>query len=501
MRRFLTGALALLCVLCSVAVAAAETEVKMVGDARVYGVSFTNRNFTGWKNAGWTSSTPTWAPAGNRTEEALDIWQRYRLRADFVASETIKYRLGIKVEDTWGRNYLTAANPTTALQIYQAFLQFRVPGAETTEIAAGLQDIDLPQSSMFNASPVFGMDRMAALTISTPLVGDTLSTVAGFGRLIDTNQTFDTTTKQVGDELDVYFLTLPVNLPGFKVTPWGMMSVIGRSVDLYTTNASSDGCRNFAEGVLSAGAVESAKRWRYNQNLYWWTGGAFELTVLDPLKFYADVDYGAGAMSDRAQSHRQGWFADIGAAYTGWDMLTPKLFAWWSTGEDDSTRNGSERMPQLRNGWGAGDSFLLDCGQDLARGSNMGMNPVGAYGIGASLDDISFVEKLSHRLTFTYLHGNNSPRAIRGLNAALGSGLVEAGSNPYFVMGRDLTTNEYAYGVNFDHKYKIYEGLHAIVETGWAKGHFQESVWGHRLANKGNNSNTWKVAFGFTYKY
>jgi len=500
MRRLLSVALLTLGLLSCAAGALAYTEVKMIGDARVYGVAYTGHNFTGWSNAAWTSNTPTWSPAGTKTEEPFEVWQRYRLRADFMASEAMKFRLGIKVEDTWGHGYLTAANPTTALQIYQAFLKFKWPDS-TVEVTAGLQDIDLPQSAMFNASPVLGMDRVAALVVQTPLAGDRLSLLAGFGRLIDTNQTFDPTTSQVGDELDTTFLTLPIALPGFKVTPWGMLAVIGRSVGDFTTNASSSGCRNFAEGVLSAGALESANLWRYNQNVYWWGGGSVEVTTLDPVNFYADVDYGAGATSDRARSSRQGWFVDFGAAYTGWTMFTAQLFAWWSTGEDSSTRNGSERIPQLRPGWGSGNSFLLDCGQDLARNSNMGMNPVGAYGIGATLDNIAFMENLTHRLNFTFLHGNNSPRAIRGLNAALGAGNLDAGSNPYFVMGRDLTTNEYAYGLNFDHKYRISENVHAIVETGWAHGQFQESVWGRRLARKAAETDAWKVAFGFTYKY
>ncbi|OLN30604.1 hypothetical protein DVDV_0560 [Desulfovibrio sp. DV] len=175
-------------------------------------------------------------------------------------------------------------------------------------------------------------------------------------------------------------------------------------------------------------------------------------------------------------------------------MLTPKVFGWWSTGEDGSTRNGSERMPQVRPNWGPGNSFLFDDSQELAKNSNMGMNPIGAYGLGASLDNITFIEKLTHRLTFTYLHGNNSAKAIRNLNALMGS-------NPYFVMGRDLTMNEYAMGVNFDNKYMIYENLAAVMETGWAHGEFQSSVWGHRLAEKSREGDSWKVAFGLTYKF
>ena len=45
----------------------------------------------------------------------------------------------------------------------------------------------------------------------------------------------------------------------------------------------------------------------------------------------------------------------------------------------------------------------------------------------------------------------------------------------------------------------IYEGLEARVETGWAHGDFQKSVWGRRLVNKAESGDSWKVAFGLTY--
>jgi hypothetical protein len=104
------------------------------------------------------------------------------------------------------------------------------------------------------------------------------------------------------------------------------------------------------------------------------------------------------------------------------------------------------------------------------------------------------MEKLSHRLTFTYLHGNNAARAIRDLNTVLGS-------NPYFQMGHDLTSNEYVLGANLDNKYMIYENLALLLETGWAHGEFQKSVWGKRLVDASRNGDTWKVAFGFQYKF
>jgi hypothetical protein len=491
------------CLAVTAGAALAATEVKMTGDARVYGVYFSGHNFTGWNNAAWTSNTPTWTRAGTKTEDTFEIWQRLRVRTDFVASESVKFRLGIKIDNTWGTGTYTAANPdASGILIYQAFLQFMWPGTDRVEISAGLQDLSLPQSSIYSGSLIFD-DTAAALIVKADLIPGTMKAVAGFARMIDTNRTYDATTSQIDDELDLYFLTLPITVPGFKATPWGIFGVAGKGAGYYTAYASSFAQASFAEDLFSAGTLIAPTKWKNNQNAFYWVGGAFEVSALDPIKFYADVMYGAGAQADRKKSKRGGWFIDFGAEYTGFDLFTPQLFAWWSTGEDSSVLNGSERMPHTRPCWGpGGGSFLFDGGQILARNSNMGMDPVGTVGGAASLKDITFIPKLSHTLTFAYVHGLNSPKAARFLNYYLGAGDLYAGSNPYFIMGRDLTSNEHAFALNFDTSYMIYENLTARMETGWAHGDFQKSVWGRRLVNKANDmGGTWKVAFGLTYKF
>jgi hypothetical protein len=403
----------------------------------------------------------------------------------------VKFRLGIKVEDTWGHGTLTAANPSASIAVYQAFLQFKLPDCNV-EVTAGLQDFSLPANAFFTDSVVFGGDRAAALVVNAP-INENFSVVAAYSRMLDKNRTFDTTTTQQADELDAYVLALPITLNGFKATPWGTIAVAGRDANYFTAGSYGPNS-TFADSLLSAGTFLTPAGMRNAQNAYWWAGSTFEVTALDPVKFYADVIYGSGNQGDRKKDRREGWFIDLGAEYTGLDILTPQVFAWWSTGEDKSTRNGSERMPSILSNWGPGNSFLFDCSQDLLKQGNMGVNPIGSMGIGASLNNISFIEKLSNRLTFVYLRGNNSASAIRYLNTYMGS-------NPYFTMGRDLTTNEYILGANFDTTYQIYENLAAVVETGWAHGDFQTSVWGHRLADKARQGDAWKVAFGLTYKF
>jgi hypothetical protein len=477
-------------------VARADTEVKITGDSRVYGDFFTGHNFTGKSNPGWTSNTPTWSNAGAKSEEKFVVWERIRVQSDFKAGKDVKFRLSVKVDDTWGHGTYTAANPTNAVQVYKAYLQFKWPGTDT-QITAGLQPLSFPQTPAFFDSLLFA-DFASAFVVEGQIMPDTLGYTVGFARMLDTNQTFDTA-NQVGDELDFYFLTLPITGSGFKATPWTVVGVAGKYTGYYTAYASSFAHANYAEDLISGGTLLGSRHWKNNQQPYIWAGSTFELTALDPVRFYADIMYGSGAFADRKRSQRHGWFLDAAAEYTGWTWAKPQIFGWWSTGEDGSTSNGSERIAHTRPNWGPGQSFLFDDGQVYGRNGEMGIDPAGTWGLAASLDKISYMPRLSHRVTVAYTRGTNSPTAIRDLNNALGS------SNPYFILGRNLTWNEYAVGVNFDTTYNLYENLNILIETGWARGHFQKSAWastwGNDLVNRANNNDAWKIAFGFTYKY
>ncbi|QLA18928.1 outer membrane homotrimeric porin [Desulfolutivibrio sulfoxidireducens] len=549
----LTLALAAILVLGCFASAQAATEVKMTGDFRVYGNWWSGRNFTGWAN-----EFNGGVPAGTRTEDNFGVNQRFRLRTDFVANEALKFRLGIRVNNQWwGNGTLTADAPAVSIDVYQAFLQFKWPDTDI-EFTVGRQPLALPQSGYFDGGLVFDSEA-AAIVITAPLIPDTLSLLVGYSRFYDRGQ-WDATTTQVGDELDLFFLALPVTLEGFSITPWTAIGIGGRSANydgLVAANLTSAGSNGMwgtwaattladnlatynaavAAGLVpvaaqaayvqnfnqAAQAINKKAMWENNQNTYWWLGGAIEVDALDPVKFYADVIYGQGAMNDRKSSQRHGWFIDAAIEYTGWDVLTPSIFGWWSTGEDGSWSNGSERMPYTVPSWNGGTSFLFDGGQELGADSNMYINPVGTWGLGISLKDISFVEKLTHRITVAYVQGTNSSKAIRATNwtnvlvAANPTAVYMTGawnqaawygvdysypsyaSNGLFGMGRDLTVEEYVIGVSFDHKYMIYENLAAILETGYAHGSFQKSVWGPRLTEKA--ADAWRVALGLQYKF
>jgi len=151
MKRF-TLALVLAMVFGCVALASAATEVKMTGDARIHGTYFQKQNYTGWNIS------------ANKTTDEFAIWQRFRLRTDFIANEALKFRFSIRANNTpWGNGTYTVDNPAVAIDVYQAYLQFKWPGTDV-EFSIGMQDWGLPISSeaLMNANPVFGGSRSAA---------------------------------------------------------------------------------------------------------------------------------------------------------------------------------------------------------------------------------------------------------------------------------------------------------------------------------------------------
>jgi hypothetical protein len=456
----------------------AATAVRMTGDARVSGVFFANRNFTGWDET------------GTRTEERTTIWQRLRLRADFVADENLKFRFGMRIDDeAWGRDYLTAANPTVAIEPYLAYLQFNWPDTDI-EVTAGYQPLSVPQTEVFYDSIVLAADdgdqASAALCVKIPVVPDAFAIEAAYARLLAASRTFEDTTTQVADAFDLYRLSLPITVKGFGIAPWGLAGVYGKG---------SDPGGLFAAGLRSGGSYLSASDAPYanNRNVLWWAGVAATISTLDPVRLFFDGLYGDAAPADHPRNRRRGWFLDAGVTYTGLGWMTPGVFGWLASGEDASLSNGSERLPGITPKWGPGTSFLFDCDQEFAN-TSLGVDPTGTWGLAVSLRDVSFVEALTSRLTGAAIAGRNSPAGLR--KAVVASG----GVGEYVTMGRNLARGEWLLGVNCDTSYAITEQLRLTLQTGFASPQgLKTGIWGHRFTSRA--ADAWMASLGLSYTF
>jgi hypothetical protein len=470
------AALCLVALFFAAAGSATATTVAMYGDFRVQGTFFSGQNYTGWNGT------------GTQTEDTLNIWQRLRLHVDFTANEDLVFRLGLRVNnETWGHGTLTAANPTTAVQPYQCYLQFTVPGTRV-KVTAGYQPLSLPHTAVYYDSVVLGTDSgnsdAAALVVSAPLIDDNLSVIAGYARLVDTNRTSDTTTTQVGDELDFTFLTLPVTVSGVHLTPWGAVAVLGRSANLPSPMGNT---------LLSASSYAAPSTFANNQNAALWTGAALTAELPFPVKIYADGIYGNAFASDRARNHRHGWFADAALEYAGFAAFAPQLLGWWGSGEDGALSNGSERLPAINPQWGPRGSFLFNADQDLTQAS-MNTTPQGSKGVVLNFDRISVLPRLTSLVAFSYATGTNSPAGLRKAAALTG------GSEQYVTMGQDLAEGERLLSIASEHSFALTDAVSLIVETGWARGYdFRASIWGRRMVNQAGDA--WQGALGLIYKF
>lgn len=460
---------------------AEPAQVRMSGEHYVYGASFRNRNFTGW------------SADGTQTEDAFALWQRLRLRTDVTQGDTLGFTLWLQVNNTpWGNGYLTVDNPAVSVQVFKAYLQFTVPGTQA-QITAGKQTVTLPQSEAFNGSVVLDTE-LGALAAKIPLT-ERADLILGYGRPLSYLDALEDVAASPRNILDMAFLSLPCASESFSVTPWAALALSMNASGARPYVGSPDGAPDLGyirQELYSLGYFTGRPGYRQDTAATLWGGAAFKLAVQD-VGIYADVIAGSGGLGDAGKNLRRGLFADAALEYTGFDRVTPRLFGWWSTGEDADIANGSERMPAVVRTWNAGGSYLFSTGQTFDNTTSVYASPIGAWGVGVTLDRISLLEDLSSRLTAVYMRGVNDPAPLRRSVALNGPGYM-------VTMGKNLSLNESLMGVNFDHTYVITPQLKMIVETGFARPDgLQKSIWGARFVNAAQDS--WKVAAGFLYSF
>jgi len=463
------------------------------------------------------------------TEEKFEARQRVRLQANFIASENVQGVLFFEIgELEWGTGFGsmvgTGAMRTGTggggaigtdgvnIKTRRAYITFNIPNTELL-FQVGLQGLALPAAVA--GSPIIGSSGtdMAAL-LAIYKINDMI-TVAGFwGRPWNTNHPVDAI-NHVNDEIDVFGLLVPVTVQGIgSFTPYTMLGVFGTDAvsgsfgafpGLYS-NAAGTNIFTAQNGLLDT------------TNMYaWWVGGAFEFTMLDPLTFGLDVAYGSMQDND-SYMNRSGWYLAGKVAYkTPW--VTPTLIGWWASGDDSNIYNGSERMPTIDADFNAttfggsgqfGGGSLGRANYALAHKSKFDSSAAGTWGVALQLNNISFIEDLTHQLIFAYMGGTNSTSSMRDRRAN-----VNGSWNPYYNNPSNiyLTTADHAWEIDFNTKYQMYENLAVFCEMGVLDMERRAYPW-RTPENRINSPNynatnmklwetsaAWKLMFGLQYKF
>ena len=434
--------------------------------------------------------------------------QRNRLQINFVASENVQGVLYFEIgEIEWGYSNGGANKGTGGrmgtdgvnIETRRAYITFNVP--ETALLfQVGLQGIALPSAVV--GSPIIGSlgtDVASAVGIYT--INDMLTVGAFWARPYNgTAGVGDYSSEQLDDEMDLVGLFIPVTVDSvLNFTPYTMYASIG-------SEAYADLDLPYLETNAYGTKISDAQFNNIDTFNAWWVGMSLEVTALDPLVFMADVAWGT-LDTDGEYLDRSGWYLAGEVDYkTPW--VTPGLLAWWTSGEDDDIYNGSERMPSIDPNFGA-TTFGTDFSELLNCNIAFGKDLTGTWGLGLLFKDLSIIENLTHQIRLVFYAGTSSTRSMRDYRNG------SNGWNPYLnnPSGIMLTTADWAWEVNFDSMYKIYENLYAIVETGMLDIQRQAYPW-RKVENRINsgdydsqvrqlwkNSTAWKFAFGLRYKF
>jgi len=337
------------------------------------------------------------------------------------------------------------------------------------------------------------------------------------------------------DNFDAFGVTIPVSIDGLKVTPWLMYAQIGPNAlqNGYSINettgvfsATSSGASRASN--VTAGmtphhwqtnnwkALRKAHRNSIGDSTAFWGGLTGDVTMMDPLRIAWDFNYGQVTNPDLGFMNRNGWIVNLLVEYKQ-DWGIPGLGLWWGSGDDGNATNGSEQMPAIDvNDPNSSLSSFGNNGSPTWTGNYdgiFGLNMMsGTRGFTLRVRDMSFADKMKHTLRFNLYNGTNDPKMgkmmvgrkdwkgevgnVADFNSSTG---VQGGSN-----GLYMTTLDYAFEVNVDTEYKIYDNLSMFVELGYINLALSKKVWGSdddRGVRGVSMDNAIKAALLFRYTF
>mgnify|MGYP007073423920 CR=1 FL=1 len=451
----------------------------------------------------------------NDTNDIFSAAQRLRLQLDAVASEALSGTVFFEIGDqVWGDNDNGGALGADGkfVELKRAYIDWMVPQTDL-KVRMGIQGLALPAFTT-NASQIID-DDVAAITLNYQF-NENVGLTAFWARPYNDNggysSRWDGTAydKNYMDNMDMFAVLLPLTFDGVKVTPWVMYAAMGPGM---FDNLEKD--PGNAWGRASAGMVSGFKGtdWNDSYGNAFWAGVTGEVTYWDPFRIAWDVNYGSAAYADE-KMNREGWLASLLLEYK-LDWGTPGLYGWYSTGDDNNPRNGSERMPTVSaNGNNDFSNFAFNGNPYIARECVLGSTMVGTWGIGARLKDVSFLEDLKHTLRVNFMGGTNAPKMAKyvGYNDLTAG---KRGMNAdYLHMGADafdpiyLTTEDYALEVGLTNTYKMYDNFTVMLDAAYLALWLDDSrsTWGKNpmrgfSGKDGGVYDAWNVNLPFVYSF
>ena len=437
------------------------------------------------------------------TDDIFGASQRVRLQLDAVASEALSGTVFFEIGDTyWGKagNGGALGADQKIVELKNAYIDWMVPNTDL-KFRMGIQGIQLP--NVAGGSAILD-DDVAAITASYQF-NENVALTAMWARPYNDNYSSRADRVNYHDNMDLFALMVPLTFDGVKVTPWVMYAAMGPGMFNYDKKPGN------AWGRASAGMQSGFKGtdWNDSYGNAFWAGVTGEVTYWDPFRIAWDVNYGSASYEDE-KMNREGWLASLLLEYK-LDWGTPGLYGWYSTGDDNNPRNGSERMPVVSaNGNNGFSNFAFNGNPYIAREGVLGTNMTGTWGIGARLKDVSFLEDLKHTLRVNFMGGTNAPKMAKYVSdyapfEKRGVKAVDEGSFSYDPMY--LTTDDYALEIGLTNTYKMYDNFTVMLDAAYVALWLDDSTstWGKnpgRSALGGDGVyDAWNVNLSFVYSF
>lgn len=302
--------------------------------------------------------------AEGSSDDTNNFIQRMDTQIDIITSELLSATMLFRIEQTWGQaNGNVGAGSGGAIgadgvnvSTLRAYVDFLVPST-TLKVRAGIQGLGLP--GVVTASGVLDND-VAAIVASQSY--ENVEATVFFARPYDADGVDDAT-------MDLFGGVLAADLGVANVSPYFMYA-------------------NVSDKVVTDDAT-------YEDNMYW-LGASVEFAPVNNFTFGLDGVYGKETGKDAG-------YAVAGKAAYVTNVAVPAIVGWYASGNDD---DGEGLMPSIDD-----DDFsmttLIGAGAMGPDSDNIFGSALGKWGIGLHLEEISFVEKLSHTVRVTYAQGTN----------------------------------------------------------------------------------------------
>ena len=391
------------------------------------------------------------------------VLHRMRFGLTMAASENLSGYFQFQVgTEAWGTTDDTNGHKNGAnFRTRQAYIDWKVPGTDV-QVRMGRQALSLPADA-FGGNGVLcaGWGVRDGVVVTSP-VTDWL----GLSALWVRTASDGTNDLDLNKTDDFYAVVADAKFDGVSGSVWAAYATIDGN------NGKTDSGPSAMANNISAYAGEGKA---------WWAGFTSTFTMFDPFTFKLSAAYGSFESDVDSDGDQDGWNVQAKASYkTAYG--TPVLGAWYFSG-DDKDDNGI--MPSL-GGYFTPTLTYHDASNGL-QGGVCAFLPAGNWGVQAGIEDVSFLQGLSHNFHVTYMQGTNDPDTTVKRADSNGNG-------NYLYLTEDDSL------VSFDllNKYEIYKNLNVYLEASYIISDFDKKTdWnGAKLTE-----DDWRAELIFVYDF